>query len=208
MFDKDGVLVDTMAMIREAWADWAVARGIDPRDVVESIHLTAYELIDRFAPSADPAEEIRWITRRQSGAERSIAAFAGAAQILGALPPDRWAVVTSARCEAALRHLQIAGLPMPNVLVCAEDTPRGKPDPAGYLLAAERLGIRPRECVAVEDAPAGIRAARGAGMSIIAVATTHAVNELGEADAVISALSQLRVVAAAGGLEVRTLPSA
>lgn len=208
MFDKDGVLVDTMAMIREAWSDWATARGIDARDVLESIHMTAYELIDRFAPSADPAAEIRWIAGRQSEAERSIAAFDGAAQLLGGLPPESWAVVTSARREPALRHLQTAGLPVPRILVCAEDTPRGKPDPAGYLLAAERLGMRPPECVAVEDAPAGIRAARGAGMSVVAVATTHAADELGEADAVVDDLTQLRVVAAPGGLEVRTPPSA
>ena len=206
VFDKDGVLVDTMAMIREAWAEWALARGLDPGRVLESIHMTAFELIDRFAPTADPTEEIRWIAARQATAERAIVAFDGAARLLAGLPAGSWAVVTSARRDAAVRHLRSAGLPLPAVMVCAEDTPRGKPDPAGYLLAAERLGVPPKECLAVEDAPAGIRAARGAGMSVIAVSTTHAAEDLREADAVIEALNRLRVAAPGVGLEVRTLP--
>lgn len=208
VFDKDGVLVDTMALIRETWADWATARGIDAREVLESIHMTAYELLARFAPSADPVDEIRWIAGRQSRREGSVAAFPGAARLVSSLPRDSWAVVTSARRDAALRHLHTAGLPLPGVLVCAEDTPRGKPHPDGYLLAAEGLGVPPEECVAVEDAPAGIRAARDAGMPVIAVATTYTAGELRDADALIDALAQLRVMAARGGLEVRTLPSA
>lgn len=194
VFDKDGVLVDTMAMIRAAWADWALERGVDPEEVLASIHMTAYELIDRFAPSADPATEIRWIAARQTNSERSVAAFAGAAELLGKLPRDSWAIVTSARRDAALRHLQSARLPVPKVLISAEDTPRGKPDPSGYLLAAERLRTPPTECLAVEDAPAGIRAARDAGMFVVAVANTHPPSELGEAGAIIASLRELRVV--------------
>jgi sugar-phosphatase len=208
VFDKDGVLVDTMAMIRAAWADWAVARGVDAQEVLASIHMTAYELLQRFAPSADPAAEIRWIAARQASQEASIAAFDGAAELLRRVPLDAWAIVTSARREVSSRHLEIAGLPVPKVLICAEDVPRGKPDPAGYLLAAERLDTPPNECLAVEDAPAGIRAARAAGMSVVAVAATHAADDLREADAVIDRLTQLSVIAAEGGLEVRTRPSA
>jgi sugar-phosphatase len=206
VFDKDGVLLDTMTMIRAAWADWAVVHALDPQEVLASIHMTSYELIQRFAPSADMAEEIDWIASRQSNPERSIAAFDGAAELLHGLPPAAWGVVTSARRDAALRHFRTARLPIPEVLVGAEDVPRGKPDPAGFLLAAQRLGIQSQACVAVEDAPAGIRAARDAGMFVVAVGTTHARGDLVEADVVIDALTELRVVAAAGGLEVRTRP--
>ncbi|HKW60614.1 MAG TPA: HAD-IA family hydrolase, partial [Candidatus Dormibacteraeota bacterium] len=117
--------------------------------------------------------------------------------------------VTSARREVSIRHMRIAGLPLPDVLIAAEDTPRGKPDPSGYLLAAQRLGAPAADCLVVENAPAGIRAARGAGMFVIAVATTHARDEVGEADTVIPSLNQLEVREGPDGrLEVRTRPSA
>lgn len=208
VFDKDGVLIDTMAMIRATWADWALAHGVDTDQVIASIHMTAYELIDTFAPSSDPAAEIRWIGRRQSGMEHSIVAFDGAADLLARLPPDAWAIVTSARRDPTLRHLETAGLPVPKVLICAEDVERGKPDPSGYVLAAERLGTRPEHCVAVEDAPGGIRSARGAGMSVVAIATTYLAADLREADAVVDALTGLSVIAADGCLRVRTLSTA
>lgn len=207
VFDKDGVLLDTMPMIREAWADWARDRGLDPEQVLADIHMTGFELLKRFVPEADPAAEFRWIGARQAASEREIVAYPGAADLLRSLPKDRWAVVTSARREVSLRHLDIGGLPIPDVLVAAEDTPRGKPDPSGYRLAAGRLGVPAEQCVAVEDAPAGVRAARGAGMKVIALSTTHDVRDLTEADVVIGALGQIDVVAAGDRLEVRTRPS-
>jgi sugar-phosphatase len=193
IFDKDGVLLDTMAMIRSAWAEWARERGLDPDDVLAEIHMTGFELLRKFAPAADPAAEFRWIGARQAALEPSILPFPGAADLLASLPRDGWAVVTSARREVSLRHMGIAGLPIPDVLIAAEDTPRGKPDPAGYRLAAERLGARPGDCVVVEDAPAGITAARAAGAFVIAVATTHAPDALSEADVVVPSLTSLDV---------------
>jgi sugar-phosphatase len=80
------------------------------------------------------------------------------------------------------------------VLITAEDTARGKPDPAGYLLAAERLRIPATRCLAIEDSPAGIRAARSAGMAVIAVTNSHPVSELRQADAVINSLTTLRLI--------------
>ena len=192
LFDKDGVLLDTMAMIRSTWAEWAAHRGVDPVAVLASIHMTAYELFERFAPSADPQGEIRWIAARQAALEPSIKAFDGAAQLLASLPAGAWAVVTSARCEPSARHLRAAGLPVPSVLVCAEETPRGKPDPAGYLLAAARLDARPDDCMVVEDAPAGIRAGKAAGMFVVAIASTCDPPQLAEADANVPSIRSLR----------------
>jgi len=200
LFDKDGVLLDTMAMIRSAWAAWAKGRGLDAAEVLASIHMTAYELLERFAPSADPAKEIREIAARQSGLEPSIKSFAGAAELLESLPEDAWAIVTSARCDVSSRHLTVAGLPVPHVLICSEDTPRGKPDPAGYLLAAQRLNASPGDCVVVEDAPAGIRAGRAAGMFVVALATTPDAAALGEADVVVPSLLSLHASGEDGGI--------
>lgn len=101
-----------------------------------------------------------------------------AAELLASLPRDRWAAVTSGGRELMSARLAAAGLPVPDVLVTAEDVDVGKPDPAGYLLAARRLGADPAECIVVEDAPAGLEAGRRAGCRVIAVATSHSPGQL------------------------------
>ena len=207
VFDLDGVLVDTMPSIRATWTQWAIDRNLAPADVLASIHMTGVELVRRFAPEVDPLAEVRRISARQAGRETALARFDGSLELLESLPADRWAIVTSARQEPALRHLTMAGLPVPQVLVTAENTPRGKPDPAGYRLAAERLGIDPRDCVAIEDSPGGLRAARGAGMVTLGVTNTHQASELGDAHALISSLTELEVTLHPGenlgGMSVR-----
>jgi sugar-phosphatase len=136
---------------------------------------------------------VRKISARQARSETVLARFEGSLELLERLPPEAWAIVTSARLEPAMRHLTMAGLPVPRVLITAEHTPRGKPDPAGYRLAAERLGVEPGECLAVEDSPGGVRAARDAGMIILGVTNTHEPGELGDANVVISSLTDLEV---------------
>ena len=203
VFDLDGVLVDTMPSIRSAWTQWAIDRNLAPAEVLASIHMTGVELVRRFAPEVDPLTEVRRISARQASTETALARFEGSLELLESLPPERWAIVTSARQEPALRHLTMAGLPVPRVLVTAEQTPRGKPDPAGYRLAAERLGVNPADCVAIEDSPGGVRAARAAGMTTLAVTNTHEPGELREADTVISSLLDLDVTVATGAITVR-----
>jgi len=193
VFDLDGVLVDSMPAIRAYWTDWANRRGVGPEMVLASLHLTAEELVRKFAPSLDASEEARVTAEGQAKMETGIRALDGGRALIDRLPPNRWAVVTSGRRVLALQHLALGYLSVPSVLITAEDTPRGKPDPAGYLLAAERLRIPPTECLAIEDSPAGVRAARAAGMAVIAVTNTHPANELAEADTVIDSLASLRL---------------
>lgn len=108
----------------------------------------------------------------------SVVALPGAEDLLRSLPRDRWAAVTSGGRELMTARLQAAGLPVPDVLVAAEDVAVGKPDPAGYLLAAQRLGADPADCVVLEDAPAGLEAGRRAGCRVLAVATSHTPEQL------------------------------
>jgi len=194
VFDLDGVLVDTMPSIRAAWTRWAAERGLAVEEVLASIHMTGVELIQRFAPGVDPLTEARKISAGQATNEGSLESFEGALAIITELPAEAWAIVTSARLEPALRHLRVAGLPVPQVLITAELTPRGKPDPSGYRLAARRLGVDPAECVAIEDSPAGLRAALDAGMTGIGVTNTHPASDLAHADGVIASLAELEVV--------------
>jgi len=112
----------------------------------------------------------------------------GAPRLLEMLPVGSWAVATSGTRAVATDRLRRAGLPIPGVLICAEDVLRGKPSPDVYLLAAAGLGVVPRDCLVVEDAPAGIEAARAAGMGVVAITTTHRPEELG-ADACTASLA-------------------
>jgi beta-phosphoglucomutase-like phosphatase (HAD superfamily) len=87
-----------------------------------------------------------------------------------------------------------AGLPMPATAITSEVAHHGKPDPESYLLAAGELGVPAHECVVIEDAPAGLVAARAAGTTVIAVSHTFSADILDpEADYVISSFDQLRV---------------
>jgi mannitol-1-/sugar-/sorbitol-6-phosphatase len=82
--------------------------------------------------------------------------------------------VTSAPRALATRRLEAAGVPLPAVLVTAEDIQVGKPDPSGYLLAARKLGVDAADCAIFEDANAGIRAGEAAGGQVIVITATHA----------------------------------
>ncbi len=91
------------------------------------------------------------------------------------------------------------GIPLPKAMVTADDVIHGKPHPEPYLKGAEVLGLNPAECVVIEDAPAGIRAAHAAGMKVIGLASTYAPSALSEADAVVQKLAQIQVETSAAG---------
>jgi sugar-phosphatase len=114
-------------------------------------------------------------------------------------------VVTSGTRYLATSRLKLANLPTPKVLVSADDVSKGKPDPQPYLMGAKLLVMNPAECLVIEDAPAGIRAAHAGGMKAIAITSTYPASALGEADAVIQKLAQIRVSALGGapGLTVK-----
>ena len=107
----------------------------------------------------------------------------GAAELVCALPAQQWAVVTSGTRSLAMTRLKHTALPVPPVLITADDVGLGKPHPEAYLLASAKLGLVPETCIVVEDAPAGIKAAHAAGMRVVALTTTHREDDLGEADA-------------------------
>ena len=105
---------------------------------------------------------------------------------------DPLALVTSAGHEHVLPTLdQLGMLGLFSVIVAGDDVTVGKPDPEGYRLASAELGVAPSRCVVFEDSPAGLAAARAAGMYCVAVATTHERSELGEADRIVADLTEI-----------------
>jgi sugar-phosphatase len=188
--DLDGTLVDSMAAARRAWAAWGRRRGIDgvaPQEA--NTGRPAREVIALVVDDLALIEEdTAFVREREVSDVAGVVAYPGAAEIL-ALP--RAAIVTSCERPLALARLRATGLPVPDVLVTADQIARGKPAPDAYLLAAERLGADPAECVVLEDAPAGVAAGRAAGMIVWAVTTTHDPEELRGADRVAGRLAEL-----------------
>jgi sugar-phosphatase len=190
LFDADGVLVDSDRGYRTVWERWSRLHGLDPRAVLAATHARRpLDTIADVAPHLDaPAEYARLVDYVAECAD-AFPVYPGAAALLAQLPPHRWAVVTSGDAHSVRARLQVGGLPLPAVLVDGQAVSRGKPDPEGYLLAAERLGVEPSDCLVVEDAPAGIRAGREAGATVLALTTSHDAEELRDADVVVDSLA-------------------
>jgi sugar-phosphatase len=117
----------------------------------------------------------------------------GAVELVHSIPDGRWGVVTSGSRLLASTRMVYCGLPLPKVLITADDVTQGKPHPEPYLKGAEGLGLDPRECLVIEDAPAGIRSALAAGTKVVGIASTYGVDALGQANALIRKLGQIQV---------------
>jgi mannitol-1-/sugar-/sorbitol-6-phosphatase len=170
LFDSDGVLVDSDASVVQSWTRWAHRWDLDPDEVMAMVHgRRSADTVARLIDHADRAPALDEIDRYEVEDADGVTACPGARELLISLPPDRWAVVTSGRRDLVTARFVAAGLPLPPALVPAEDVPRGKPDPAGYVLAAEALGLPPADCVVFEDSPAGVEAGLAAGPIVVGV---------------------------------------
>lgn len=173
LFDMDGTILTSIAAVERAWGAWAKRVGLSAGTVLDFMHgRRALDTIRHFLPDASPticAAEAAWLEAFELEDLGGIAEIPGAGAFLTALPAARWAVVTSATRRLALKRIAMAGLPLPKVLVSADDVARGKPDPAGYLLAAGHLRVDPAQCLVFEDAPAGIAAGLSAGAHVMVV---------------------------------------
>jgi mannitol-1-/sugar-/sorbitol-6-phosphatase len=193
LFDLDGVLVDSTAYIEDQWRRWALAKGLEAEPFLHVCHgRRAVETIRLAAPDLDAEAEVAAFRPEDAADHRVLYPVKGAARLLSTLPTGSWAVATSGPRVMATERLRQAGLPLPPVLVCAEDVLHGKPSPDVYLTAASALGVSPSECVVLEDAPAGVEAAHAAGMRVIALTTTHRRSEL-DADARTASLAGIHV---------------
>jgi sugar-phosphatase len=194
LFDLDGVLVDSLPSVERSWRAWAARHGIDAEALLPTVHgRRAIDTIRATAPELDAEAELAALVASEATDTADVTALPGAAELISALPPRQWAVVTSGAPPVALARLRSAGLPVPPVLITATDVGRGKPDPEGYLTAAVRLGIAPGECVVVEDAPAGVAAARAGRMRVVALTTTMPADALRGADVIVPSLAALVV---------------
>jgi sugar-phosphatase len=174
LFDVDGTLIDAAANQRRVWALWAHEFGVDPTTTYEvALRTRPTETFAIVAPHHDPARCLDRLHQLedQDAATGDYTAFDGAATLLGHLQNQLWALVTSNYAHRVRIRFARTHLPEPPLIIDAEAVSHGKPHPQGYLLAARALGVDPKECLVVEDSPAGVASARAAGATVWAVNT-------------------------------------
>lgn len=194
LFDLDGVLVDSTRSVERQWRAWAREQGIDEERVMAIAHgVRSIEVIRAVAPHLDAEEEVRKLERREADDRDGVVVMPGAVDLVSAIPEECWCVVTSGTRYLAITRMRFAGIPVSKVLVAADDVAHGKPHPEPYLKGAELLGVNPEECLVIEDAPAGIQSAHAGGMKVIGLTSTYPASALGEADAIVQKLAEIRV---------------
>ncbi|EIN10887.1 phosphatase [Punctularia strigosozonata HHB-11173 SS5] len=188
LFDMDGTLVDSTKGVVGAWHHF---KGKYPSMNVEEILNTSHGVrtVDNLRIHCgieDPEELEREAERFEqaiikcSGDDgQGIVLLPGVEAIMkellprSKLPHPRWAICTSATRGYASAALRMAGVPVPDVLVAAEDVEKGKPEPDPYLLGARKCSVNTGNCLVVEDAPAGVRSGQAAGCKTLGVTTSH-----------------------------------
>lgn len=199
LFDMDGTLVDSTRAVTRSWLRWGAEAGLDSSFTGPEHGVPARQMIATLVAAERVDASVARLTELELTDTDEITILAGAAELMASIPEGRRAIVTSCGRALCLVRLDAAGFPAPGTVVTIDDTSRGKPFPEPFLLAAERLGVDPARCVVVEDAPAGLAAARAAGCATIGVVGTHSAADL-EADLVVPGLDRLRVSVQDGGV--------
>ena len=205
LFDMDGVLISSIASVNRCWRRWAAHYGVPDADKAQIAHGTrAVDIIRKLKPGLDVAEGLRLIEDMEIEDVADLKVLPGARELLESLPPERWAIVTSATYRLLLGRLHAADLPEPERIVSGDRVTRGKPDPEPYRRGAELVGEAATDCIVVEDAPSGVGAGVAAGCRVLGVLGTHSAEELRAAGAmwIVASLEKVRARVVEAGLLV------
>src|SRR5437867_1226573 len=199
----DGVLVNSMEFHYQAYREVLseFGRDLSREEYLGSlIGLRNYVILRRLLGDLPQEETERLMAAKEAAFRRRVAgnvqALPGAAELVrrARVAGLKQAIVSSTPCENIELVVDSLGLrSMFDTLVGEEDARRGKPDPEGFLVAAERLSVPPEDCVVIEDAPEGIAGGKAAAMRCIGVTTTRPPEKLAQADLVVSSLEAERV---------------
>lgn len=207
LFDMDGVLISSIGSVERCWKRWCAIYGVPNPESFEVQHgVRALDLMRGLKPDWDDeqfAEGLRVIEDMEIEDTGDLKVLPGAKSLLEKLPPERWAIVTSATSRLMIGRLAAAGLPVPERLIAGDMVERGKPDPEPYRRGAEMLGFSPQDCVVVEDAPSGVGAGIAAGCRVLGVLGTHDAGELHAATWIVPSLEEIAVTVLRDKLELR-----
>jgi mannitol-1-/sugar-/sorbitol-6-phosphatase len=202
IFDMDGTLIDSTPAVVRAWAAWASEYGLPPIDLRMHHGTPSASVVRAVMPEHLHEAGMRRITELEIADLHDVVVLPGTVEALTSLASAKNAIATSCTVPLAEARIAAAQLVPPSVLVTADDVVHGKPHPEPFLEAARRLGVDPRRCLVVEDAPQGLEAARAAGCFTLAVLTTTPREAL-DADAIVNDLSDVRFQVDQDGVRVR-----
>jgi len=192
--DLDGTLVDSTVCVDFAVETWAAEHNLDLQELVQKAHgRRSLDIVEMFTPHLDADAEVAHLEQLETSCVKGLVAIAGAAELVSRLSPHHFAVVTSGSNKLATHRLSHTKLPIPKVFITADDVTLGKPNPEPYLLAAERLGLEPHDCLVFEDSPNGIKAAKAAGMKVVAIGIHSANHDISAADYIVHDLTWVTV---------------
>jgi sugar-phosphatase len=207
LFDMDGVLISSTGSVVRCWQRWCKMYGMPNAEQFLVPHGTrAVDIVRMLKPEFDEAqvaEGLHAIEELELADTADLTVLPGVKALLERLPPERWAVVSSATRRLLIGRLEAAGLPVPARVISGDMVVRGKPDPEPYRRGAELLGYAPAECIVVEDAPSGVGAGVAAGCRVLGVLGTHPAEQLRAATWLARSLDEVEVTAKADGLELR-----
>lgn len=209
LFDMDGILISSLGSVERSWTKWALERGVDPALACRTAHgCRAIETVARLRPDLNSAEELKLIEEIELADNEGLSVLPGVLELLAALPPARWTVVTSATERLARQRMAAGGIAVPERFIHAGCVTQGKPHPAPFLAGAALLGLEPAECVVFEDSPSGATAGRAAGCTVVATAFSHPIDSLAAAEHLIEDLTgvTVRLLPADAGMELRFAP--
>ena len=208
LVDLDGTLLDTTAAVEASWTRAGTDLGIPLDQLRPLMHgVPGGQVLARLRPDLSVEERQRIVEQllvEQFGPTAPVGWLTGAAELVAALNALPWAVVTSGTRDIAAASMRKVGMAAPPVMVTADDVSQGKPHPEPFLVAARQLQVEPLDCVALEDSPAGVTAAREAGMRVIAVTTTYPAEHLAHASLVLPQLPEARADTTRSVIELRS----
>ncbi|KAJ1899126.1 hypothetical protein LPJ66_002310 [Kickxella alabastrina] len=201
IFDLDGTLISTLQVTEHVYTRHSQTHNIDPLPVIHFCHgIPTLQVLQEFFPATTHTPEYAELIEREAAEMlQGIEVIPGSRELLEALG-DKWSIFTSGMPFLALPRMKALGLPIPKVFVTPVDIANGKPNPEGYLLAAQRMqcGADAADCVVFEDAAAGIAAGKSAGALVIGLRTQLSAKQLKAAGATYTIEDMTKVTVGPG----------
>lgn len=203
IWDMDGVIVDTAIYHLKSWQRAFHKRGVEFSEADFKRHFGQRNdlIIGDALGKGVPQSEMDAISREKEDDFRNmikqdIKALPGAVKLIESLVKNKFKLVLVSSAPRKNIRLLLNGLNIDSyfdTVVCGEDVTEGKPSPQGFLLAAQKLVVKPENCIVIEDAVAGVTAAKRAGMHCLAITNTHPRTSLKEADLIVDTLETVGV---------------